>query len=73
MIQDNISKAFEGRTLICIAHRLNTVLRFDRICVMDSGSVAELGKPKVLWSRGGIFRRMCDQSGIQEQDLERAY
>ncbi|KAK4498512.1 hypothetical protein PRZ48_011170 [Zasmidium cellare] len=68
-IQQTIAEAFNGRTLICIAHRLRTILSFDRICVMDAGQIAELGTPKELWERGGLFRRLCDQSGIAEKDF----
>lgn len=68
-IQQTIAEAFAGRTLICIAHRLRTIISCDRICVMDAGQIAELGTPKELWERGGLFRRLCDQSGIAENDF----
>ena len=68
-IQHTIATAFRGRTLLCIAHRLKTITNYDRICVMDQGRIAELEHPLTLWERGGIFRGMCDQSGIVRRDF----
>jgi ATP-binding cassette, subfamily C (CFTR/MRP), member 1 len=39
-IQGTIQTEFEGKTMICIAHRLRTILSYDRILVMDAGEVA---------------------------------
>jgi ABC-type multidrug transport system fused ATPase/permease subunit len=39
-IQKTIQSEFSGKTLICIAHRLRTILSYDRILVMDNGKVA---------------------------------
>jgi ATP-binding cassette subfamily C (CFTR/MRP) protein 1 len=36
---------------------------------MDAGNVAELDSPIVLYDRGGIFRSMCDRSGIRREDF----
>lgn len=36
---------------------------------MDAGNVAELDSPFVLYNRGGIFRSMCDRSGIRREDF----
>jgi ATP-binding cassette, subfamily C (CFTR/MRP), member 1 len=71
-IQATMATAFAGRTLLCIAHRLRTIVGYDRICVMDKGQIAELGDPLELWRAGGIFRGMCDRSGIREEDIRGA-
>ncbi|KAI9739621.1 MAG: hypothetical protein M1834_006339 [Cirrosporium novae-zelandiae] len=63
-IQGTMARGFKGKTLLCIAHRLRTILNYDRICVMDRGQIAELDTPLNLFDRGGIFRSMCDRSGI---------
>ncbi|KAH0363074.1 P-loop containing nucleoside triphosphate hydrolase protein, partial [Aureobasidium melanogenum] len=68
-IQEAIMRGSKGKTLLCIAHRLRTILSYDRICVMDAGKIAELDTPLALWNKGGIFRSMCDRSGIGHQDL----
>ncbi|KAI4150070.1 MAG: hypothetical protein LQ340_004282 [Diploschistes diacapsis] len=69
-IQRTIATAFKGRTLLCIAHRLKTIIGYDRICVMDAGRIAELDEPLKLWEEGGIFRGMCERSGIRREDFD---
>ncbi|KAI0843074.1 P-loop containing nucleoside triphosphate hydrolase protein [Hypoxylon sp. FL0890] len=69
-IQDVMSKAFSNKTVLTIAHRLQTVLNYDRICVLDGGCIAELDTPIGLWERHGIFRRMCNQMGIKRSDFD---
>ncbi len=68
-IQRSIQTGFKGKTLLCIAHRLKTIINYDRICVMDQGTIAELDTPLRLWEEGGIFRGMCDRSGIRKEDF----
>ncbi len=70
-IQRTMQTAFQGKTLLCIAHRLRTIINYDRICVMDQGHVVELDTPRNLFEHGGIFREMCDQGGIREGDFPR--
>lgn len=71
-IQRTIQEGFKGKTLLCIAHRLKTIIGYDRICVMDKGTIAELDEPVKLWDQGGIFRSMCDRSGIRREDFAKA-
>ncbi|GAQ08636.1 ABC transporter C family member 1 [Aspergillus lentulus] len=71
-IQETIVSNFRGKTLLSIAHRLRTIIGYNRICVMDKGEIAELGPPLELWKRMGIFRSMCDRSGIRREDIEAA-
>lgn len=68
-IQKTIATGFRGKTLLCIAHRLKTIINYDRICVMDQGRIAELDQPLRLWEAQGIFRSMCDRSGIRREDF----
>ncbi|ODQ47425.1 hypothetical protein PICMEDRAFT_15376 [Pichia membranifaciens NRRL Y-2026] len=69
-IQETISNGFRDCTILCIAHRLRTILNYDRILVMDKGECAEFDTPKKLWMAEGIFRSMCDKSGIDENDFQ---
>ncbi|KAG0699189.1 ABC protein [Suillus ampliporus] len=70
-IQDTIQTEFEGRTLLCIAHRLRTIISYDRILVLDAGLVAEFDTPSNLFKmEDGIFRGMCERSNISLKDIE---
>lgn len=72
-IQRTMATGFRGKTLLCIAHRLRTIIGYDRICVMDAGEISQLDTPANLFKQeGGIFRGMCDRSGIRLDDIERA-
>ncbi|CAG7989790.1 unnamed protein product [Penicillium salamii] len=69
-IQRTMAQGFDGKTLLCIAHRLRTIIGYDRICVMDQGRIAEMDRPVVLWDNpDGIFRAMCDRSGVTREDI----
>ena len=70
-IQRTMRSGFAGKTVLCIAHRLKTIINYDRICVMDKGQIAELDTPISLFERGGIFRGMCDKSHIVRDDFFR--
>ncbi|XP_037038028.1 ATP-binding cassette sub-family C member Sur isoform X2 [Bradysia coprophila] len=52
-LMDAANKAFQGRTVISIAHRVHTLLDYDRVIVLDSGKIVEDGPPKELKSRQG--------------------
>ncbi|PCH42273.1 hypothetical protein WOLCODRAFT_137808 [Wolfiporia cocos MD-104 SS10] len=72
-IQDTIAVEFRDRTILCIAHRLRTIIGYDRICVMDAGGIAELDTPARLFERrDGIFRGMCERSAITLDDIRSA-
>ncbi|KAI0303610.1 ABC transporter [Multifurca ochricompacta] len=71
-IQETIATEFHDRTILCIAHRLRTIIAYDRICVLDNGIIAEFDPPDVLYAQNGIFRTMCERSGITLEDIRRA-
>jgi ATP-binding cassette subfamily B protein len=48
-----------GRTTLVIAHRLATVLKADRIVVMDEGRVVEQGAHAELSAKGGLYARLA--------------
>jgi ATP-binding cassette, subfamily B, bacterial MsbA len=61
LVQQAIHRLTEGRTTVVIAHRLSTVLGADKICVIESGRLAEEGNVTTLLANGGIFRSLYDQ------------
>ncbi|KAF8071690.1 ABC protein [Lyophyllum atratum] len=69
-IQATIHNHFGDRTLICIAHRLRTIIHYDRILVLDAGTIAEFDSPLNLFARtDGFFRGLCEKSGITWADI----
>ncbi|KAJ2137532.1 hypothetical protein IW136_003475 [Coemansia sp. RSA 678] len=63
-IQRTIRAEFGTATLLCIAHRLRTVVDYDRVLVLDQGEVVEFDTPyNLLLKQDGLFRHMCLKSG----------
>ncbi|WP_125257579.1 ABC transporter transmembrane domain-containing protein [Brevundimonas fluminis] len=60
LVQAALDQAMEERTTLVIAHRLATVLRADRIVVMDGGRVVEEGTHHDLVARGGLYSRLAE-------------
>ncbi|EHA53279.1 ATP-binding cassette [Pyricularia oryzae 70-15] len=55
-----------GKTMVAIAHRLRTVLAYERVCVVDSRRVVELGALRELWEVEGLFRRINSRNDTWE-------
>lgn len=68
-IQDTIRREFGHKTLLCIAHRLRTILSYDRILVMSDGRVEEFDTPENLYLKNGHFTEMCEKSGLTLEDI----
>ncbi|KAJ2614564.1 hypothetical protein EV177_002006 [Coemansia sp. RSA 1804] len=63
---------FANSTLLCIAHRLRTIIDYDKVLVLDDGRVAEFDTPhNLLQNEGGIFRSMCEESGEYKAHVQR--
>ncbi|MFK5977738.1 MAG: ABC transporter transmembrane domain-containing protein [Rhizobiaceae bacterium] len=59
LVQDALDKLMAKRTTLIIAHRLATILKADRILVMDKGKVVEEGNHKALVEKKGIYARLA--------------
>lgn len=71
-IQATIAKEFSDCTILCIAHRLKTIIDYDKILVLDRGAIKEFDSPWNLFNlKDGIFSQMCAKSKIQETDFTR--
>lgn len=55
LITGLLHEKLKGRTIISIAHQINTVMDSDLVMVMNQGTVSELGAPQELLSRQGTF------------------
>jgi subfamily B ATP-binding cassette protein HlyB/CyaB len=66
IIQDNMRRICQGRTVLIIAHRLSAVRHADRIVVMDQGGIAEIGShEELLCNSRGIYSHLYSlQHGI---------
>lgn len=58
---------FSKRTIITVAHRINTILDSDRVVVLDKGEVVEFGPPQDLIARRGPFYGLVKQAGLEDQ------
>lgn len=67
MLQTTLrSSVFKDRTIITIAHRINTILDSDRIVVLDHGKVSEFDTPEALVKRKGLFYELVREAGLLE-------
>lgn len=65
LIQNTIKQEFNDCTVLTIAHRLNTVIDYDRIMVLDQGEVKEFDNPQVLLQRtSSLFYQLAKDAGI---------
>lgn len=67
VLQETIRREFKDRTIMTIAHRLNTIMDSDRIIVLEKGEVAEFDTPaNLLKNKNSLFYALCKQGGIVE-------
>ncbi|CAO3607783.1 unnamed protein product [Cunninghamella echinulata] len=63
-IQITIREEFSNSTIITIAHRIRSIIDYDRVLVLDHGKIVEYDSPyALLQDKNGVFRSMCEKSG----------
>ncbi|NEW04844.1 thiol reductant ABC exporter subunit CydD [Paenibacillus sp. SYP-B3998] len=70
VVRKGLNEQLKDRMSITVAHRLETVQNADRIIVMESGRIAEIGTPAELLAAGGLYARMMEANsrGEMEED-----
>ncbi|XP_033614349.1 multidrug resistance-associated protein 1 isoform X3 [Fukomys damarensis] len=64
LIQSAIRTQFEDCTVLTIAHRLNTIMDYTRVIVLDKGEIRECGTPSDLLQQRGLFYSMAKDAGL---------
>lgn len=59
---------FANRTIVTVAHRINTILDSDRVVVLERGEVVEFDTPQELIRKRGVFWGLVKEAGLVEDD-----
>ncbi|BBO82554.1 hypothetical protein DSCO28_31200 [Desulfosarcina ovata subsp. sediminis] len=60
-IQEAIDQLVKDKTVVVIAHRLNTISQAGKIVVIDKGTIAEEGTHTTLMARKGLYKALWDE------------
>eukprot|EP00834_Sanchytrium_tribonematis_P001619 NODE_41_length_34096_cov_2.002235.p15 type:complete len:274 gc:universal NODE_41_length_34096_cov_2.002235:13630-14451(+) len=70
-IQKSLS-ALKDTTILCVAHRMRSIIDFDKVIVLYNGEIVEFNSPKTLISNpASYFLKLCKDSGDYEHILQR--
>ncbi len=64
--QETLLRELSGRTVICVAHRLDTIVNYDKILVLDQGRIREFDSPaSLLGDRNSAFYSMMQEHNLR--------
>jgi ABC transporter fused permease/ATP-binding protein len=64
LVQEALVRLMEGRTTLVIAHRLSTVVRANRVVVLDRGHVVQVGDHRSLLAQEGLYKRLVERQFV---------
>ena len=65
LIQETLQKSFKDCTILTIAHRLNTIMDYDKVLVLKDGELAEYDSPSnLLENKSTIFYSLCRDADL---------
>lgn len=70
-VQDSLERLMKGRTTLVIAHRLSTVLKADRILVLDAGRIIEQGRHEELLQLNGLYASLYTMQFRDDESSEK--
>ncbi|KAI2469971.1 P-loop containing nucleoside triphosphate hydrolase protein [Annulohypoxylon bovei var. microspora] len=65
-VMELIRNEFKDWTVIAVAHRLHTIIDFDKVAILEDGSIEEFDNPKALLERGGVFKTLWDLQEFEQ-------
>jgi ABC-type transport system involved in cytochrome bd biosynthesis fused ATPase/permease subunit len=70
-MQRLIRRKFAGHTIIAVAHRIETIMDFDKVAVLDAGRLVEFDSPYALLDKpGSAFARLYNAALVEEEEAE---
>ena len=66
VLQNSINQGMKNCTVITIAHRIKTIINYDKILVLDHGEMVEFDSPKNLIAKKGLFYQLYKESSIHK-------
>lgn len=64
-MEELLTTSFKDWTIIAIAHKLQSIINFDKVAVLDAGRLVEYGVPKELLNKDSLFKGMYHSASQQ--------